>query len=117
MTTSKQEPWPGFERRLSSQAKQVGQATDDGEPEPQPLGAVSLGIPKLDEFLEDVGLLILRNADAGVPDLDRDRIPAPAAADQDTPAVGVARRIGDEVAEDAVDQRRIGVDDRGAAHP
>ena len=114
---SKQEPFPGSERSSSSQPSNSGQAADDRQTEAEALGLVALRVADLIIFLEHARLLVGRNSDPRVPDLQRDRVFPPPTADEDLPALGVANRVRDEIAQDAFDQHRVGGDDRRAVHP
>jgi hypothetical protein len=92
--------------------EQIGKAAHDREPETH---ATALGRPLrvvLDpvELLEDALAMCRGDADAGVDDIDRDARAAPSRADEHPPTVGVANAVGDEVADDAFEQRRVAVD-------
>ena len=98
-------PRPGAHRHRVLQ--HLGDAVDDGEAEPEAgrrlliFGAASF------ELLEDELQLILRNADAGVPDFHDDAAAAPAAAQQHFPAARVAQGVRQEVLQDAAEKRRV----------
>src|SRR5262249_47591154 len=95
---------------------QPRQAIDDGQPQAQSLRAVPLGIPDLVELLEDVAQMRLLDADAGVVYGDAPRAAARAAAYRDAAGTGVADRVGHQVAQDALEQRRIAAHHRGGRH-
>src|SRR6185437_3565150 len=77
--------------------EQAAEAIDDGEPQAQSAAAIAIGVGDLVELVEDVLLLVLRNARPGVPDLDPKTIFAPSAADEHAALRGVAHRVRHEV--------------------
>ena len=68
------------------------------------------------ELVEDARQAGLGDADAAVPDLQQQLLPprARAAADQHAAVVGVADGVADQVAQDALEQHRVGVRDMAA---
>ena len=96
-------------------AHQAGEPLDDGEAEPEALAA-ALALLEAVELEEDVAELAFRDAGAGVPDLDDDVAPAPAAAEEDAAADRVAQGVGEEVLQDAAQQRRVAAHGGGAGH-
>ncbi|MDT4827793.1 hypothetical protein FQZ97_611520 [compost metagenome] len=85
-------------------AQQRGRAAHDGQAQAQPLGAVALGVAELVELPEHLLLFGRRNADAGVPHLDAQRVGArAAAADEHAAARRVADRVLHQVAQHAVE--------------
>ncbi len=68
------------------------------------------------EFLENITDLIVADADAGVRHHHFHPLAAPAAAEQDRAPVGVAHRVGEQVAHHAAEQLRVGTHHRGAGH-
>ena len=88
-------------------AKQPGRALHDGQSQPQALAAVAFGVAQLMEFPEDAFLLMQGYARAAVPDLHAQRVAVAAAADQHAAALGVMDGVVDQVAQDAVQQRRV----------
>src|SRR5262249_50228107 len=93
---------PGVEGKAVAQ--DLGQAAHDGETQAQALGAVAVGVLELVELLEDRLALGLRDAAAGVPDLQARlrALPDPAHAHHRAAAVGVAHGVADQVAQDAL---------------
>ena len=84
------------------------QALHDGQAQPQALAAVALRVAELVELLEDLLLVLGRNAATGVPHLQRQPAAACAAGDQQASRARVAQRVGDEVAHHQIDQRLVG---------
>ena len=68
------------------------------------------------EFLEDIADLIVADADAGVRHHHFHPLTATAAAEQDGAGVGVADRVGEQVAHYAAEQLRVGAHHRRAGH-
>jgi hypothetical protein len=62
------------------------------------------------ELFEDAGLLALADADAGVPHLQHHAPVAAPAAHEDAAVVGVADGVRHQVAQDAFDEHRVGID-------
>jgi hypothetical protein len=96
--------------------EEVRRPPHDREAEPEALRAVALGIVDLEELLEDAGLLFRGDAEAGVDDHDPNPSAAGAGGDEHAARLGVLERVRDQVAEDALEQDRIGFDP-GAARP
>lgn len=71
-------------------AQQEGGAAGDRESEAEPLGALSLGIAKLEKVFEHHIQFFTGNADAGVPDFDAHLAAAPPAAQQQPAPLGIA---------------------------
>ena len=92
----------------------VGDAPDDGETQTEAPAAVPFRIADLIELLENLVLLRLRDAGAGIGDDDPDTVAASSAPQQDAARRGVGDGVGKQVAEDAVQQFGVG-GDRGAA--
>src|SRR5437868_13810082 len=87
--------------------QQSAQAVDDGEAQSQ---SVALPAPDrfdLIEFAEDVALLILRNTDSAVADVDAQAVSGAPAADDDTAGRCVTDRVGDKIEQDAFEQNGI----------
>ena len=84
--------------------EQRSEATDDREAESHS-GARSAAarLAHLVELLENARLQRKRDSDAGVDDVDGDLRAAAAGADQDASPVGIANRVGDEIAHDALE--------------
>ena len=92
-------------------AKQTGQPRDDGQAQPQSaIGRAAFGVEPV-KLIEDALLLVGRDADPGIPHGDAQPGPRAPAAQQHGPAARVAHRVGDQVAEDALEQHWI------AGHP
>ena len=89
----KREPLPTVERSRSGMAEQLDDAPYRREPEPEAARAIARGIVELIELLEDALVLLGRDADAGIPDLDLRNVAAPAAGDQDAAVLRVAQRV------------------------
>src|SRR4051812_4006516 len=66
------------------------------------------------KFLEDPLQMVGRNADAGILNVDAQPVLDPAAGDPDVPALGVAQRILDQVAEQAPEQGPVAAHRLGA---
>src|SRR5262249_43384358 len=73
--------------------------------------AIPFSTWNLIELTENVTALILRNADAAVPDLDVHDAHAATAADRDAAADRVANRVGYQIEEYAFEQNEIAADD------
>ena len=92
---------------------QLGQAFDDGQAQSQAFAvmglerALALGLV---ELFEDALLFFGQDAKATVPDLQAQVIAPRAAADEHATVFGVADGVGDEVAQDALDHQRVGID-------
>src|SRR5262249_46219240 len=72
--------------------------------------AVPFGRRNAVKFSEDVFLLILRNANSGVPDFDAQEIRLAPAADHDATLDRVAQSVGDQIEQDPFEQDEIGTD-------
>ena len=98
-------------------AQKVRRAFNNVQPQAQATGAVPLGVANLVKLLENLGLVLWRNANAAVPHLNprpntRACVMARCAARQQHRALlCVAHRVGDQVEQDALQQNRV------AAHP
>src|ERR1700678_2451390 len=86
--------------------KENRQTSYDRETQAQTLASITLGIFDLIEFLKHPILLFWRDATAGVPNLyaERAAVPAP---DDNASLVRIANRVGNEVAEDALQQQPV----------
>ena len=76
-------------------------------PRPRPR-AILRALVEAVEFAEDVALLRLRNADAGVVDVDAQAGRLPAAADQHAAVRRVLDRVGDEILQQPAQQPPVG---------
>src|SRR6185436_13360171 len=88
-------------------AEQLHDAPYGREPEAEAARAVPSRIVELIELLEDALVLLSRNADARVPDLDLGNVAAPPAGDDDAALFRVAQRVGDKVRQHAEQQRSV----------
>ena len=90
---------------LDAMLEQRGEAANDREAKSH-AGARSAAarFAHLVELFENARLQRERDSDAGVDDVDGDLRAAAAGADQHAPALGVANRVGDEIAHDALEQ-------------
>ena len=79
-------------------------AARDGEAQPQPLPARLRPAP---ELLEDEGALAFFDPRPGVVHLDAHPAGGPAHADQHPPCRGMAKRVGEEILQDAAEQTRV----------
>ena len=78
-------------------------------------GAVVRSIDLI-EFLEDVAEMLRRDPDAGIPDLDPQRLATAPGAKQDPAGTGVPDRVGQQVAENPFQQAGIATDRRVTRH-
>src|SRR5262245_21767755 len=67
-------------------------------------------------FAEDVGNLLVRDSDAGVPDFDPKPVSRAPATEQDLALVRVAHRIGEQVAKHFLEQASIALHDEAGAN-
>ena len=104
-------PRPGWEENAIGVAEEIAQAPHDRQPQAQPLVPVAVRALDLVELLEDAGPMLLRDADAGVAHLEDDAARAAARADQHPARIGVADGVGHEVAQDALEEHRVGAHD------
>src|SRR5262249_25146959 len=86
-----------------------GQSLHDGEPQPQAPRAVPFRVADLVEFLKDQLVLVGGDAATGVPHLDA-QPSAATASNNDASIVGIADRVGYEIAQEALEQDRVAVD-------
>ena len=87
--------------------KQVGDAPYGGQTEAEAFFAIALRISDLVELVENLFPLVLGNADAGVPDFERDLAAPVATANQHSPSCRVAERVGHKIRQNALKQERI----------
>ena len=91
--------------------EQRAKAADNREPEPH---AVSRFSPRsssdLHEFVEDPIAIGGRDSDAAVDDIDTHVRTAAPRAEHDAAAARVAERIGDEIAQDSLEQHGVRID-------
>ena len=106
---------PGRELHGELVAEQFAQALDDRQAHAEALAAVAFGVGNLIELGEDLGQLVLADADAGVPDLEADAAaPAPRRDQHAGARAAVAQAVLDQVAEDPLEQLRVARHDLGA---
>ena len=87
--------------------KQVGEPTHDGEPQPHPLAPVARRIADLVELIEDAWQMRRINADAGVPHFEQYHLATTTGTYQHTTLFGIGQRIGDEILQNPLQQRRV----------
>ena len=97
-------------------AEQRGEADDDRQAEAETALVRVDGSLAAVELVEDARALLRCDAGTGVPDLQGDRPAASPAADDDAARRGVAQRVGDQVAQDALDQHRVGAQVHARRH-
>jgi hypothetical protein len=109
---------PGLAGERQPVVEQRGEAAHDREPEAHARRARLVGPPRhLVELVEHALAMLGRDADPAVDDLDRDARAAAPRADHDAAAARVAERVGDEVAQHALEKQRIRVDGEARAAP
>src|SRR6516165_9625983 len=91
--------------------QELAQSVHNGQTEAEPAISVSLPSGKLNEFTEDILLLILRNARTGVPYFNPQHFTALATSDDDAASQGIAHGIGYEIEQYPLEQQRV------APHP
>ena len=96
--------------------KQIGESLHDGETKPQPLAALARGIVDLVKLLEDRQTILLGNSRSRVPDLDAHCVATPAAPEQHLAVRREFHGVGEQVAENLLQQSRIASHDAGARH-
>jgi len=101
-------PLAGLRTHPDRVVQEPGQALYDGQPKAQALRTVTLGVGDLVELLEDALQVLLRDADAGVAHLDARGAVGDLAPAADLAALGVAKRVLDEVADHAPEQHGVG---------
>src|SRR6516164_7857852 len=87
------------------------QAVDDRESQTKAAAAVPLEHSELVELAEDIGSLVLRNADTAVPHFDAYDPSTTPAADHDTAPDGIQDGVGNQVHENPFEQDEVGVDE------
>ena len=95
-------------------AEQIAQTPDDGQPEAQAALAAALRIADLVELVKHMLAFGLGDADAAVDYFEHDMVAAAAAAHHHPAALGIAQGIAYQVAQDALEQHRIGAHIAGA---
>lgn len=88
------------------QAEQLDMLTDDGQPEPEAELPIATRVGQLVERLEHPLSFSLRDPAARVCHPNADAVTAPLDAQDHMPLLGVADRVVQEVAEDAIQQDR-----------
>src|SRR5204863_8278171 len=102
---------PGARVEPDAGVHQLREAIDDGEAEAHAVGALARLVADLVELFEYQALLGRRDARPGVAHLDTQLAATPPAADEDPAALRVAHGVRGQIAQDAVEEPRIG------AHP
>src|SRR6185369_7927133 len=97
-------------------AEQAAESVNDGKAEPEPRLAIRSRGRQLVEFAKNAVALILRNADAGIANIEAQLHCAAAATHHDTAARRVAHRVAHQVEQDAFKQDRIAAHPRAAWH-
>src|SRR5580692_837415 len=86
---------------------------DDCESKTEPAAAFALDHPELVELAEDIGSLVLGNADTAVPHFDAHDPSTTPAADHDAAPDGVPDGVGHEIHENPFEQDEIANDEGG----
>src|SRR6516225_10891033 len=97
-------------------AEQAAEPINDGKAEAQPHLAIRSRGRQLVELAEYALPLILRNAGAGIANIDAQLRSAAAATHHDTAARRVAHRVAHQIEQDAFKQDRIAAQPRAAWH-
>ena len=99
-------------------AKNIGKTANDRQSESHStVGFIGNDVvSNLIELLEDPRLMLDGNADAGIDDFNGDTRAAPSCADDNPASARIAHRIGNQVAEDAREERGIAVDGEMRRH-
>ena len=84
--------------------EQVGKALHNGETETEALASFPRGIVELMEFFKDRLKLQLRDAGAGIPDLDAELVAASPAAKEELALGGVLHRVRQQIADDLLEK-------------
>src|SRR4249920_2097989 len=102
--------------QLHRVAQQAAEAINDGKAEAEPHLAIQSRVRQLVELAEYALALILRNAVAGIANIDSQLRSAAATAHHDTAARRVAHRVAHQIEQDAFKQDRIAAHPRAAWH-
>src|SRR6185437_14628756 len=94
---------------MHTMAEQIAQALYDRKPEAEAPATLARGVVELMVFVEDPLEFFAGDADAGIPDLDAQRVVATAAAEQYLSARGVFQCVRKQVAHHLLKQTRIAV--------
>src|SRR6516225_4947359 len=97
-------------------AEQAAEPINDGKAEPEPRLAIRSRGRQLVELAEYALALILRNAGAGIANVDAQLRGAAATTHHDTAAKRVAHRVAHQIEQDAFKQDRIAAHPRPAWH-
>ena len=87
--------------------EQVGKALHDGETETQAFASFPCRVVELMEFFKDRLELQLRDAVAGIPDLDAEIVAASPAAEEELALGGVFHRVRHQIADDLLEEAGI----------
>src|SRR5436190_2096149 len=91
--------------------EQFRQSLDNGEPESESFGPIALWILDLIKLLEDMLLMLARDAASGVENLNAQAV-ATTTSHHHATAVGIAHGIRHDVTHDALQQYRVAADRR-----
>ena len=97
-------------------AQQASEPINDGKAEAEPRLAIRSRVRQLVELAEYALALILRNAGAGIANIDAQLCGAAAATHHYTAARRIAHRVGHQIEQDAFKQDRIAAHPRAAWH-
>src|SRR5215813_7527927 len=100
--------------QLHRMAQQAAEPINDGKAEPEPRLPIRSRGRQLVELAEYALALILRNAGAGIANIDAQLRGAAAATHHDTAARRVAHRVAHQIEQDAFKQDRIAAPPRAA---
>jgi len=95
---------------IDRMTEQRRQTLGDVEPEPEALLAPPPDVVDLVELLENPLAMVRGDAGSGVPHLDAQAVADPPATEQHAPDLGIADGVGDEVADDPLEQRPVAGD-------
>ena len=114
-STEKCEPRPTGRLNIDRGAEHARHALDDRQAETEPARDLGALIEPV-ELDEDVAPLGLRDADAGVVDVDAQMLAAPPAADQHAARRRVFDGVGDEILDEPPQQPAVGAHHQRAGH-
>jgi hypothetical protein len=101
---------------VRAQSSSFASRSTNREPETKSLCPVALRGLQLKELMEDLALLLQRDASARIPHLDAKRVPATTTHDDAAP-IRVANGIGNKISQDTLQEERIGARNRRAPAP
>ena len=91
-------------------SEHAGNPVRNRQAEPEPALLIVVEFIQPPEFLEDLALLVRRNAGTGIPDFDAETAAASPATEQHVTVLGVANGVGKEILQHPPQQLRIGMD-------